>query len=912
MTMTGAQSRLRAVLLASVAIAVAAPALALATPAHDTHRADKTMLRDLGALPEPAAKSERKYPGSIANVDAAARRMYFAYVDPDLVAHVVTYDLRPTIPRPIASGVIGPSLQLPDSMNPYVVALDTKRHHLIFRGANINEAGQFVQSFTTTLLVYDTRTNKPLPEWRIPTKLPGFEPAGITYSARDDMLYMVGDFSGSGLVNGFTLDVVNPVASVVAVDPASGDVVWIKPIPGCQKVLNNQSSGGPLFHSDTQPTLYFVCVTGSSLTTVTYAQSGLVRLTIDPHARSEAAVKDFRADFFPISGQYFNGADYGVAAFDHRTDRFFLQSMAIRTPGAWVFDGRRSAWVGFVPAPEYTNKYIGFNEGLGRLYMGMYRTPGDPTNGLVIANARQTPVPAGLESPMTTSDNIVADSGSRRLFVLPEGASESLVPYRVVEDTAPKARDADPLDFDSLTSRLPESQASYVNYSGDADGYGVNLALVGGTAGPLSVGGNIGIPSPVDSGSRGIRLAQVSGLGIRTAGASASAQALVADVNTTHDYETSAKQGSWPYTTASCLDSGGGVKPQQADFQSSSARVACDLEHARATGTADATGVTTAAVHVGHADSVGTVQRTTKQGSTTTVAATSSGIRVDIPAGGALHVGHVTASMTTRAHGVAGTTAATYTRSIRGVTVTDGKGNTVFGPEACTTTIQAGGGAKPRAHDTCSALVKAIHPYIQNRVWLTFPMPETSASPKGAYATVQQSERDYLQERTVNDQGVLYPKDSTAVRPAPALQVEIFNDQAERSRLLAQFAAVQGDSVFTTSGQGPDGEVPPLGSQPTDTNGNPTDRGQGDGGATGPVDPGTDRAIDTADAPTTPPAVALAPTSGLAGWLFVHRSLRDALLLGSLLALAAGAVLLAFRRQRLLTAMTVTTERPSS
>jgi hypothetical protein len=54
------------------------------------------------------------------------------------------------------------------------------------------------------------------------------------------------------------------------------------------------------------------------------------------------------------------------------------------------------------------------------------------------------------------------------------------------------------------------------------------------------------------------------------------------------------------------------------------------------------------------------------------------------------------------------------------------------------------------------------------------------------------------------------------------------------------------------------------------------------------------------------------PLSGVAGWLFMHRSLRDALLIAGILGIAAAAGALAYRRHQLLAAMTATTGGPSA
>jgi hypothetical protein len=869
-------------------------------------------LRVIGHLPEPAAHSVRRYSGHIVQVDAAHRRMFYAYTDNNLIDHIVTYDLRPRIPQPGASGVLGPDGGF--TFSPFVDSIDSKRNHLLLTGSNIQAGGQQLTTGNPNITVFDVRRSGVLTTWDMEKILPGFFPIGMTYSRADDRIYLVGEFSGTvygaNSIFSFGSKAVGPGTAVVALTPDTGKLLWVRPVPQCQQVLNSLNIGGLIARSAIRPALYLPCVTGATPSGNTYpGQAGLLRLDIDPKADSTDQAVTFPVEFFPISGQYFNGSGEGIATFDYREDRFFLQSLAPKTPGAWVFDGKLSAWVGFVPAPNWTDQFAGYNQGLGHLYIGLYSGTNPPlsTDGTVVADGRQTPVQTGTFEPLVTGGFIPTDSGSNRLFALAADASTTLEPYKVIADRSPRQHPQSPLDYDALTDGVTEDAAAFVTYSADVNAYGADVALVGGMSGPLSVSGSLDIQPPVAGGTRGLMTARIGGLGLRPAGASASAQSVVADLNTTKDYQTSGPLGAWPYEVVSCLDSGGGIKPQSTDTNRSSAAVDCSLAKARSHGESDAAAVAAGPLRVGNSTTDATSWRDAVRGSRTSVDATSSGISVGVPGVGRLRVGSLSAHLTTRAHGMNGTAVASYQRSVDGVRIVDPHGKLLLGPVACSTTVTAAAGHKPTVHDSCGPLARAVNEITQTRLRLNFPLPQSIATPRGAYAAVQQSDSRFFEERTVNDQGVVFPHDSTAQRPSPAMQLELFNDTTERSRLLAQFAAVQGDAIFDTSAASATQQSPPPpGSVP-----GPKAPG------VAPPATGTDGSVHLPGGATTtgagqPPAVAANPVSGLTGWLLLHRSLRDALLLAGILALAAGAGLLAARRHQLLTAMTATTERPSA
>jgi hypothetical protein len=890
---------------------VAVPALA-ATDVKGNKSDQNGPLVVAGRLPEPEARSERFGPGHIAAVDGDRRLMYYVYDDADHVVHVVTYDLRPEIPRPVDSGVLGPDGAAPWILSPYEAALDTKRDRLLLLSVNLELDGQTATTFTPNLFVYDTVRQRRTAIWYPDKLVPGFYPIGMTYSAADDRVYLVGEFSATWLgvssAPTFGSKAVGPVTSVVALDAGTGNLEWIRPIPECQQALFSLNIGGLIARSAVRDALYVPCTTGGVTAMSNYpGQAGLVRLTIDPEADSTASAATFPLDFFPVSGQYFNGAGTGIATFDPQSDRVFMQSLSLSTPGAWVFDGRLSAWVGFIPAGTDSDQFAGFNEHLGHLYVSQFRNTGDSTNGTIVSDGRSLPVQAGAFQSLVTSHFIVTDPKSDRLFVLDESAPQTWSPHLVLHDTYRKSPSLRSLDYDTLTDGVSEADAAFVSYSADVNAYGADIVAVGGLSAPLTLSGPFRVKPPAGKGTRGLMLARIGGLGVRPAGASASARAVTADLQTTQDWETNGALKEWPYPTVSCLDSGGGIKPQSSDVNGAHALVSCDLAKSTSHGETSAGVLRTDGLTVGGATSSADIVRTSKDGATTTVSAASSAIAVDVPGVGELHIGRVTGRLTTAAHGVPGSASATYHRVVRGVEVVAPDGTSLLGPAACESTIAASSAGEPRLVDSCGDLAASINRLTQTRVHVGFPLPGVVTTPKGAYAAVEQTDADYYGEKTGNDQGVVFPQDSTALRPTPALQLVVYNDVAERSRLIAQFAGVQGDSIFDTTAEADTPPGPPDGDV-----GDPTQLDAPDA----PPAPRVDRSVPNGQTVQPPgsgaPPVVAQPLTGVAGWLFVHRSLRDALLVAGILGIAVAAGLLAYRRHQLLTAMTATTGGPST
>lgn len=903
----------------ALAVGLAAPA-AGATPVPAAPPSSAGGLQVLGPLAEPSRNAVYGGTGGyITAVDAVRRRMYYVYPTPTGLSDIRlrAFDLRPALPS-VLWDVAMPGLSSAE-VSPYTTVLDTRRDRLAFLqpgsappvGANTATA-----QVDTTITIVDLAQRRVVTAWDLAKTVPGFNPEGLTYSASDDRYYLVGEMDGSYLVaNGaatFGKKPADLVPTVVALDASTGALAWVRPVPQCQQVLNTLAVGALIAHDRAQSALYFACDTGGSGAVVEQTfpgEAGLVRLDISPTA-SGAAAWGFPVAFFPVSGDYFNGAEDGIAAWDPVTDRFFVQSMAPATPGDWVFDAHLSSWVGFVPAADSADYWIGFNPGLGHLYLGgtnASTSAGDPGDGLVVADTRLTPLPAGAVFHLIPFGFIATDPGSRRLFLPTALPGSGRITYLVVADNAPSPVQPTPLDYDALTANRPERAGDYVSYAGGVDGYGAEAVLVGGAGGLLS-GALPGQSLPVAPGTRALVAARLPAVNLSPSGASGTAQALEADINTASDYADSGAKQPWPYPPVTCLDTGSGMPAQQSTGPQARASVLCALASDRVLASTGYGQLQLASapdgLSVGSSSITTSVTRSFSTGITTVTTAEANGVRVGLPGGGSLSISHVTSTATTEAHGYHGTALARWQRSLDGVVVFSAAGAPEYYSPGCTDSLSAGGTTASAATDTCQPVLAALDSLVGEWVHLALPVPQLTATPHGAFADVRQSDAAYYQERTLNDQGVIFPADSVAARPTPALQLEVFTDSTDRSRTVLQLAAVEASSIFDVSSSA--GSLAGLASAPSAA-------GQPSPGASLPGSrPGVAgrRYLVYGPRSSSAGSGASSAASPYAGSVRVHglalvvRTAGDAALTALLLLLAVGTLVLLARRGELVRGLT--------
>jgi hypothetical protein len=185
-------------------------------------------------------------------------------------------------------------------------------------------------------------------------------------------------------------------------------------------------------------------------------------------------------------------------------------------------------------------------------------------------------------------------------------------------------------------------------------------------------------------------------------------------------------------------------------------------------------------------------------GMVTKTTAVADGVEVAVPQAGELTIAKVVSEGTTQAHGRPGTTGASWSRVLEGVVVRDAKGKVVASHDRCVTDFQPGGHGATRPDD-CATMERTINDTLGTRVRFDLPSPEVIATPKGAFAGIQQPDAAYLQGQTVYGQGTAFSDESLGQRAVPAVQIAVFNDNSGQSRLLLQLAAIQASSIYTIS-----------------------------------------------------------------------------------------------------------------
>lgn len=776
-------------LVACLAAAVAAVALAAPVTTAAPKR-DGGLVR-LGDLEQ--ANEDNASQGQVVQVDSRRDKLYFTYLNQmdGLATWLVEYDLRPEIPRIVRNARVAAPNEIPSS-TPYTTALDSKRSRLMF--LRPNQAGE------NSILIVDTQKFETEATWSLTQAAPGFFPMGLSYSAADDRVYVIGEMTQSNVAAnaGFGQKLYGPGTAILALDGATGERRWIAPLPECQQALYSLGLGALVARSQSKPVLHVACVTGGTGGGDAFpGQAGLIRVTVDPEAGPEEALS-FPREFFPISGSYFAGAYRGIAAFDPGTDRFFMQSLARTTPGAWVFDSRLSAWVGFVTAPDSRNYYSGLNPGSGKFYMGSPRG-GDLKGYVLVSDGRATPIPQGLQADIDTNAFIVADPGSDRLFVRRLNEETDDFEFLVMRDDTPKAEPLRAPDYDELTSDIPESDKTVTNFSGGANGYGIRAVLVGGYRGALNFLAEAGSVTNLRGGDRGVTTARVPSIDLRPVGASASAQAVIEDSSTEADLEEGAGV-EWPWTPASCLDGSGEAIEAAGEGPAGEAVVRCDLAKSTVTARAASDGISGEGFSIGHSTFDAEAHRDAKLGIVTTTTATATGIRLAPPGGGTVSIAEVTATAQTSAHGRPKTAKATWERTLSGVVVRNAEGEVTQRVAECTTTAK---------EDQCGPLQKQINDALGSRMRVDLFEPAIVRTPKGAFAGVQQNDSQFFNARTVYGQGTSFTNEGGS-RAAPAFQLTVFNDSVERSRLLVQLAAIQTNSIYTIAPEASYDSTPPI------------------------------------------------------------------------------------------------------
>lgn len=844
-------------------------------------------LQFLGRLPGTTGDEGR---GFVVGIDDGRQLLYYMYRDgPNF--HLREYDLRPEVPRLIRDEIMGVYQQLGiNAFSPNTIQIDAVRRQMMVLADT---------AYGAMVRFIDLRTLKLVGQWDVGTVLPGFVAQGMTTSRSDNRIYLLGSQAGNAYA---TNNFAKPahISMVVALDAGRApedppEVVWRRAVPECTQVMNTSALGALIARSKRIAALYFACARANPYP----GQSGIVRLGIEP-AGDQAAAASFPVEFFPVSGSYTsaNQGILGMAAFDYQRERFAIQSLSYTTPGVWVFDGRLSAWVGFVTSPDNTNYSFGFDPRSGHYYIGGLRGA-HGTGYIVVTDVSRTPIPQGEEvAGIVVRGFIAVDPATRRLFVpvnlkemgLYKGEETSMPTVLVLRDNTSIARPDRPLDYDQLTRDVDEGPGVITSFSGGAGGFGARVVLVGGYGGLVSFTGASPTLGPLRPGDRGLTAGRVPSIDLRPAGAAASAQALVPDNNTVGDLK-DLVGAEWPWTAATCLDGGGASLGQDGSGPGGSAHVECDLSKNRVEAAASYGLIEAEGFSVASSSFASKAWRDPRKGVVTVSVAKAIGVQISTPAG-SVSISRVISSVQTSAHGRPGTAMARLERKLVGIELTDPNGEVIQRVGEC--------GGKEDA--SCREIIARMNDVLQTRLRIEIPKAEVTRTPRGAFAMVQQDAAGFLDGRTMNNQGSTFPGES-ASRPVPAVQLVFFNDSDEKSRLVLQLAAIQGNSIYTNT---------PYTEQPPPTEIRLRDMGAGagigSGSASGPnleSDLASPQTLDSGASANAAPVDASFASNPVEGALaFLRRSPGEALLFAGIWSMFIAALGALVRRRSLLSVLT--------
>jgi hypothetical protein len=758
-------------------------------------------MQPLGVLPQPDAAAMRGT-GVIANIDPLRHRLYFFYpAKSDGKWHIIEYDTTTAIPSQLRDSAtqLDPTQVLTPAPENFSVQPGSTEAYLL----GLTSTDTHSQIYPVDL--GSLTAGSPID---MTTVAPGFVAFGLNYSPRDGLVYVVGEMDenyqwAQTWITGRKLASVVP--TVLAIDPRSKLLVWVKPVPQCQQVLTLYGAGTLLARTSDQSAFLFACVTGGSGSGDAFpGQSGIAKLTL-PANPSGAMPTDIGVDFFPVSGAYFNGGSTGVASYDELHDRFFLQSLSSTTPGAWVFDVKKSAFVGFIAAPDNGATNVGVSARTGHYFMGSDTENNSVGGYMVVSDAAADPPSQGEVFNFIVQGLVFGDPATGEVYVRTDVAkagfgSQHRSGYVIMADHLPSAPVATPADYDGADQDIPEGTNTFSTFAGNVNGFGTRALLVGGYGGIASQLGavcGVGICTGVaglSAGNRGLLAAEVPKIDLRNVGSAASAQALAPDDLTAHDYQnnqqvigaqTQSTTGqdvtypNFPYQPAACLDSTGQALSVSQPATNGSAQTSCDLSGSKASASTQFGAIDVSGVNVASSSFTTTAEKSAAQGTVTQTETEADGVSLSVPNGGSLSIGRIWATATTTAHGHPGTATSPWQRGLDHVVITNSSGQVVY---ACQHTSTNPG-------DPCniSSAIAAINSNLGMRVQATLPQAYAITTPKGAFAAIRKSDGDYYNGLTVNDDS------SQAV---PALQLIVFNDSEQKSRLLMQFAAIQASSIY--------------------------------------------------------------------------------------------------------------------
>lgn len=627
-------------------------------------------------------------------------------------------------------------------------------------------------------------------------------PIAVTYDAPSDRLYVM---------TRIKLDVVGYGVFALEERATDGRLIWEHQLPACFGAMDHQYPPTLARSLIDRSAIYLNCYNARNI----QAQVVRVRLGADGSPNTE--------EIYPaVPGAL-------STVFDPGSDRmFFLTTNSGAGRGAWVFDGRRSSFIGVIAtgddregASDYS---IGLDPLTGRLYM---QTPA----GFVVADARRTPLPAGLLFRGFAgfgTGMIKVDPLTRRAFVLDPNSVNSVGQasrYVILRDAIPRSSDPPLGDPDALTTDITErAGVTASNISGAARAFGFRSLTTGGAQKaawnaalglfePESLFSGAVIDAlnslPIDQRNRDLYAARVRSVTLTGDAADAAATAGDADAGTEKDFTD--RSLAWPLPATECHDAG--TKPDTTTGIAGTSGTSCDARAASVVASAGLPGVEVGGVVAKAVSAWTSINRDPARG----LVARSIGLARDVSILGRVRIGEIRTESEAWAHGRPKTAGARFVRTIADVRIdAEGDGTDEFRCDVCDPT----------------GVRDAVNRALAGQAAIEFPEPDPAYYPdgsKGGYqAVVEKFRFRAYAERALNDD------ESPEVA---GMQIVVFADaRAGRSRQIVQLAAVQAEAhygIFRLAGEGSTvkrpGEVivvPSVGPLPTIAPGAPSvDRG---------------------------------------------------------------------------------------
>jgi hypothetical protein len=232
---------------------------------------------------------------------------------------------------------------------------------------------------------------------------------------------------------------------------------------------------------------------------------------------------------------------------------------------------------------------------------------------------------------------------------------------------------------------------------------------------------------------------------------------------------------TWPWAPAGCLDAQTTPVNASASAPLGEASVHCDLAQSQVSASAGAEALRSDALTIASSTFAANATRVQGVGVSTQATAAIRGLDLTLAGAGRLQIGAIEQHVTTTAGGRPGTNSVTWSRILQGVRVLDATGKVLFECTVC-----------PDPHQVASAVNDALGLQLH----MTVPDPEITTTPKGAFAGFEEKFPQYVNDLVMNN-------DPSA--GVPAIQLEIYNDWSNKSRLFLQLAQIQSSAIYGIS-----------------------------------------------------------------------------------------------------------------